>query len=151
MISICSRPREASRPPNPIDQHVGARVRVRRLMVGMSQTQLAEALEVSSKQVRKYEKGVNHISARLLQHIARVLRVPLAYFFDGGAGAEPSSSEPIQHSNSIAFVMTTDDLRLIRAFALVRNPEVREKLLLLIESLAANPRGRNPRSDEGAA
>jgi hypothetical protein len=45
MISICSRPREASRPPNPIDQHVGARVRVRRLMVGMSQTQLAEALE----------------------------------------------------------------------------------------------------------
>jgi transcriptional regulator with XRE-family HTH domain len=151
MISNCSRPRGLPRLPKSIDQHFGARIRLRRLMVGMSQTQLAEALEVSSEQVQKYEKGVNQIRARRLQQIARVLRVPLAFFFDGGDGAVARSPEPIRHSNSIAFVMTADDQRLIRAFVSIRDPLVRNNLLLLIESIAANPYGRDPRSNEGAA
>jgi hypothetical protein len=82
---------------------------------------------------------------------SRALRVPVPYFFDGGGGAVHECSEPIASSNSIAFVMTSDDMRLIRAFISIRDLEVRRKLLLLIESLAASPHGRDPRSDEGAA
>jgi transcriptional regulator with XRE-family HTH domain len=145
MIGDCSKPRGAPRLPNFIDQHVGARVRVRRLMVGMSQIKLAEALEVSSKQVRKYERGANKISASRLQQIARVLRVPLPYFFDGDDGALPHSLEAFGHSNSIAFFMTSEALRLVRVFASIRHPAVRRNVLLLIESLtAADPYGRSP-------
>lgn len=144
MISNCSEPRRPSRLLSSIDKHVGARVRMRRLIVGMSQIKLAGALEVSSKQVQKFEKGVDQISASFLQQIARALRVPLPYFFDSGGDAAPESSEPIPISSSIAFVMTSDDLRLIRAFELVGDPEVRNQLLLLIESLAAGPYGRSP-------
>ena len=69
--------------PNPIDKHVGARVRMRRLMVGMSQGKLGEALDVTFQQVQKYEKGANRIGASRLQQLARVLEVPPAFFFDG--------------------------------------------------------------------
>ena len=69
--------------PNPIDRHVGARVRMRRLMVGLSQSKLAESLDVTFQQVQKYEKGANRIGASRLQQLARVLDVPPAFFFDG--------------------------------------------------------------------
>ena len=61
--------------PNPIDRHVGARLRMRRLMVGMSQGRLGESLEVTFQQIQKYEKGANRIGASRLQDIARVLQV----------------------------------------------------------------------------
>jgi transcriptional regulator with XRE-family HTH domain len=150
-MSICSAQGGLPRLPNPIDQHFAARICQRRLMLGMSQTELAQALDVSSKQLQKYESGVNQINARLLQQMACALRVPLPYFFDGCGDAAPDSSEPIATSKSIAFIMRSDDVRLIRAFASVRNPEVRKRLLLLIEAVAASPQGRDPRSDEGAA
>jgi transcriptional regulator with XRE-family HTH domain len=132
-------------PPDRIDQHVGARVRMRRLTVRMSQTKLGEALKISSMQVRKYEWGANKISASRLQQIARVLRVPLVYFFDGGDGAALGSAEPVGHSNSIAFVMTSDGLHLNRAFASIRDPVVRKNLLQLIESLGRAPYARAAR------
>ena len=71
--------------PNPIDKHVGARVRMRRLMVGMSQGKLGEALDVTFQQVQKYEKGSNRIGASRLQQLARVLEVPPSFFFEGAA------------------------------------------------------------------
>jgi len=125
--------------PNSIDQHVGARVRIRRLMVGMSQAKLGDALQVSSKQVQKYEKGANRIGAGRLQQIARLLRVPLAYFFDGAPGgdeAAPGFAETGASANSIAFVLTSDGLHLNRAFAAIRDADVRRKFLLLVETLA---------------
>jgi transcriptional regulator with XRE-family HTH domain len=126
---------------NSIDQHVGARVRMRRLMVGMSQAKLGNALQVSSKQVQKYEKGANRIGAGRLQEIARLLRVPLAFFFDGAPGGDepaPGFAEPGAGS-SVAFVMTSDGMHLNRAFASIRDPDVRRKFLLLVESLAEAP------------
>ena len=68
---------------NAVDKHVGARVRMRRLMLEMSQTALGDALDLTFQQVQKYEKGTNRIGASRLQHISRILQVPVSFFFDG--------------------------------------------------------------------
>ena len=75
----------AIKTPNPTDKHVGARIRMRRLMLGMSQTALADGLDLTFQQIQKYEKGVNRVGASRLQQIAHILRVPVEFFFEGGA------------------------------------------------------------------
>src|SRR5471030_2652213 len=72
-----------SRAPNPIDLHVGARIRLRRRMQGVSQEKLADALGLTFQQVQKYERGTNRVSASKLYEIATALRSPISYFFDG--------------------------------------------------------------------
>src|ERR1700687_5856970 len=74
-------------PLNPIDQHVGSRVRRRRLMLGMSQTDVADALGLTFQQLQKYEKGSNRISASRLQHLSQILQVPVPFFFEGAPAA----------------------------------------------------------------
>ena len=74
--------------PNPTDKHVGARVRMRRMMLSMSQEKLGDALGLTFQQVQKYEKGTNRIGASRLQHIAQILQVPVSFFFEGGPAAE---------------------------------------------------------------
>lgn len=126
--------------PNPIDKHVGARVRMRRLMVGLSQGKLGEALDVTFQQVQKYEKGANRIGASRLQQLARVLDVPPAYFFEdaptGGAMAA-GFSEPEGNAYVVDFLSTSEGLQLNRAFCAIKDPKVRKKILDLVESLAA--------------
>src|ERR1700687_6073491 len=89
----------AKKTPNPIDKHVGSRVRMRRMMLSMSQEKLGDALGLTFQQVQKYEKGTNRMGASRLQHIAHILQVPVTFFFEGaplqpgqpkGAGAAPS-------------------------------------------------------------
>src|SRR5271169_2994191 len=128
--------------PNPIDKHVGARVRMRRLMVGMSQGKLGEALDVTFQQVQKYEKGANRIGASRLQQLARVLEVPPAFFFDGapsGDGTAVGFAESNGSSHSVDFVLTSEGLQLNRAFAAIRDPKVRKRILDLVESLSSTP------------
>src|SRR5437868_10904520 len=72
--------------PNPIDKHVGSRVRMRRVLIGMSQEKLGEALSLTFQQVQKYEKGTNRIGASRLQQISNILGVPVSFFFDGSPG-----------------------------------------------------------------
>ena len=126
--------------PNPIDKHVGARVRMRRLMVGMSQGKLGEALDVTFQQVQKYEKGSNRIGASRLQQLARVLEVPPAYFFEGAPNYEQQVNgfaEPEGHSYVVDFLSTNEGLQLNRAFAAIKDPTVRKKILDLVLSLAS--------------
>jgi transcriptional regulator with XRE-family HTH domain len=126
--------------PNPIDKHVGARVRMRRLMVGLSQTKLGDALNVTFQQVQKYEKGANRIGASRLQQLARVLGVPPAYFFDGApSGGVPVAgfAEPESNSYVVDFLSTNEGLQLNRAFSSIKDPTVRKRILELVESLAA--------------
>jgi transcriptional regulator with XRE-family HTH domain len=126
--------------PNPIDKHVGARVRMRRLMVGMSQGKLGEALDVTFQQVQKYEKGANRIGASRLQQLARVLEVPPSFFFDGAPTSEVNSGgfhEPDNSSYVVDFLSTNEGLQLNRAFAAIKDPKVRKKILDLVQSLAA--------------
>ena len=73
----------AKKSPNPIDRYVGARVRMRRMMLGMSQEKLGDALGLTFQQVQKYEKGANRIGASRLQHIAVIFQVPVSFFFEG--------------------------------------------------------------------
>src|SRR3989337_1474607 len=69
--------------PNPVDKHVGSRVRMRRMMLSMSQEKLGDALGLTFQQVQKYEKGTNRLGASRLQHISDILQVPVSFFFEG--------------------------------------------------------------------
>ena len=77
----------AKKAPNPTDKHVGARVRMRRMMLSMSQEKLGDALGLTFQQVQKYEKGANRIGASRLQQIAHILQVPVSFFFEGAPNA----------------------------------------------------------------
>jgi transcriptional regulator with XRE-family HTH domain len=87
----------AKKLPKPVDKHVGSRVRMRRMMLGMSQEKLGDALGLTFQQVQKYEKGTNRMGASRLQHVADILQVPVTFFFDGAPGqrqADGSAPEP---------------------------------------------------------
>jgi transcriptional regulator with XRE-family HTH domain len=94
---------------NPTDKHVGSRLRMRRLMLDISQTQLGDALGITFQQVQKYEKGRNRISASRLQHLSQILQVPVPFFFEGAPAptdvkpAAPGAAE----APSLAYVRAT--------------------------------------------
>src|SRR5262249_9472453 len=91
--------------PNPTDRHVGSRVRMRRIMLGMGQEQLAEALGITYQQVQKNEKGANRIGAGRLQQISQILQVPVAFFFEGA----PNAAAPHDSSGSALSMAEIDD------------------------------------------
>ncbi len=131
--------------PNPIDRHVGSRVRMRRVMLGMSQEKLGDALGLTFQQVQKYEKGINRIGASRLQQISRTLDVPPAYFFEGAPSFEPVSSTESEFlgvaedskTNYVAdFLSTAEGLHLNMAFARIHDPKIRRRIVDLVCSLA---------------
>jgi transcriptional regulator with XRE-family HTH domain len=129
-----------SKSPNPIDRHVGARLRMRRLLVGFSQTKLGEALQVTFQQIQKYEKGANRIGASRLQQLARVLDVTPAFFFEGAPQGDMTAggvAEAPDNGYVVDFLSTTEGLQLNRAFAQIRDPKVRKRIVELVSSLAA--------------
>ncbi len=123
--------------PNWIDSYVGSRVRVRRKMLGMSQEQLGEKLGITFQQVQKYEKGTNRIGASRLFDVARLLQVPISFFFpDPESGsAVPGMSE----DNSRDFVMdslsTSEGVELNRLFSQISEPRLRRKVIELVRVL----------------
>jgi len=124
--------------PNPIDRHVGARVRMRRMLAGVSQEKLGEALGLTFQQVQKYEKGSNRISASRLQQIAKMLDVPVSFFFDGApTGDEPGGGFSDSASNAYVadFLSTSEGVQLTKAFVKIKSAKVRRKLIDLVESL----------------
>ncbi len=129
---------KAERSPNPVDLHVGARVRMRRKFLGMSQEGLAETIDLTFQQVQKYERGSNRISASKLYEISRALKAPVAYFFEGYGEAEDvdgfseSESEQFVHG----FLMTTEGIELAEAFPRIKNAKHRRRILELVRALA---------------
>lgn len=124
--------------PNPIDVFVGSRVRLRRLMVGMSQEALADRLGVTFQQVQKYEKGTNRISASRLQAIAEVFRVPPSFFFQDEDSTMPSAGlGASQDSGDISsFVSSKEGLDLNRAFLKIEDARVRKSIIALATALS---------------
>lgn len=125
--------------PNPIDRHVGARVRMRRLMVGLSQSKLAESLSVTFQQVQKYEKGANRIGASRLQQLARVLDVPPSFFFEGApmvAASGVGFNEDPSNTYVVEFLSTAEGLQLNRAFSAIKDAKVRKSVIELVERIA---------------
>jgi transcriptional regulator with XRE-family HTH domain len=124
--------------PNPIDVHVGSRIRLRRNMTGMSQEKLGEHLGITFQQIQKYEKGTNRVGASRLQAIASILEVPIAYFFDGAPGETPAEgfAEENQTAYVVDFLSSTEGLLLNRAFARIGDPKVRRRIIELVRTLA---------------
>jgi len=128
----------SAKSPNPIDTYVGGRVRMRRLMLNMSQEALAKQLGLTFQQVQKYEKGTNRISASRLQALSQILDVPVHFFFEGvprlaGKGKVLSES-PVP--NYIADVLAdSDGHALIRAFARVKEPALRRSIVRTVERM----------------
>ena len=130
-----------TRSPNPVDLHVGARIRLRRRMQGVSQEKLADALGLTFQQVQKYERGANRVSASKLYEIAAALRSPVAYFFDGlanPAGEEGPSAHPSDEQMVHAFLMTAEGLELAKLFPQVPRGRVRRRLLDLVRAMVVD-------------
>ena len=127
--------------PNPIDKHVGTRVRMRRMMLDMSQTALGDALGITFQQVQKYEKGTNRISASRLQQACDILQVPIAFFFEGlpTAPAVTGSIETQLSTDQFTdFMATRDGLALAKAFMRIGNVQLRRRILHLVEEIEEN-------------
>jgi transcriptional regulator with XRE-family HTH domain len=120
--------------PNPTDVHVGSRMRMRRMMLGMSQEALARAFGLTFQQVQKYEKGMNRMSASRLDHAAHILGVNIPFFFEDAPGLENTKAPPPSYINE--FVSSQDGLRLIRAFTQIDNGAIRRSIVALVEELA---------------
>lgn len=127
--------------PNPTDRHVGQRVRMRRIMIGMSQERLAQHLDLTFQQVQKYEKGTNRIGASRLQQIATALQAPIAFFFENApAGqAQPGEAIPPAPTYINEFLASSDGLALTKAFMEIRNPAMRRQIVGLVEQIAVQP------------
>jgi len=130
----------SAKAPNPVDRYVGSRVRMRRIMLGMSQEKLGEALDLTFQQVQKYEKGTNRIGASRLQQISDILQVPVSFLFEGGPTANPgvegSSAAPSPAYVS-DFLATSEGLALTRAFTRIRDAKLRRSIVDMVEQIAA--------------
>jgi len=129
----------AKKAPNPIDRYVGSRVRMRRMMLGMSQEKLGNGLGLTFQQVQKYEKGTNRIGASRLQQISNILQVPVSFFFDGApelpirGGEFSEAPSPLYVAD---FLATSDGLALTRAFMRIEDSKLRRKIVELVEQMA---------------
>ena len=118
--------------PNPIDVQVGNRVRIRRMLIGMSQERLGDLLGLTFQQVQKYEKGVNRIGAGRLYEVSRILNVPVGYFFEGMTDVPQNGHHPAHDSEMVA---SRETLELVRAYYRIEDPTVRRRLVDLLRSL----------------
>ncbi|MBT9372102.1 helix-turn-helix domain-containing protein [Rhizobium sp. CSW-27] len=132
---------ENKKKPNPIDIHVGSRIRLRRTMLGMSQEKLGESLGITFQQIQKYEKGTNRVGASRLQNISSILNVPVSFFFEDAPGEQSANGAGLAEASSsnyvVDFLSSSEGLQLNRAFVKITDPKVRRKLVDLVKALAA--------------
>ena len=133
---------DSKKKPNPIDIHVGSRVRLRRSMLGMSQEKLGDSLGITFQQVQKYEKAANRMGASRLQAIATILGVPVSFFFEGAPdvpttpGAGFRVDGPTSHL--VDFLNSAEGFRLNHAFVRIADAKVRSRVVDLVKVLAAD-------------
>jgi len=125
--------------PNPVDKYVGSRVRMRRIMLGMSQEKLGEALGLTFQQIQKYEKGTNRVGASRIQQISEILQVPVSFLFEGGPSTTASAvhgSEGVSPTYVSDFLATSEGLALTRAFMRISDAKLRRSIVDLVERIA---------------
>ncbi|MGC1355802.1 MAG: helix-turn-helix transcriptional regulator [Xanthobacteraceae bacterium] len=121
---------------NPTDQHVGARIRMQRMVHGFSQTELGEAVGVSFQQIQKYEKGTNRVSSSRLQQIAIALEVAPDFFFAETQAKKAGNSGSSETILIDEFISSRDGIALSRAFGMISNVKIRRSIVLLVEQIA---------------
>ena len=129
--------------PNPVDVHVGRRVRLRRTLLGMSQEKLGEALGLTFQQIQKYERGANRIGSSRLYKLSQVLDVPISFFFDDmDAQVAEANGAGMAESGQAAFetdqLARRESLELVRAYYRIQEPAVRKRVFELVKSIAAS-------------
>ncbi|MTD94612.1 helix-turn-helix domain-containing protein [Hyphomicrobium sp. xq] len=131
----------SSRRANPVDVHVGARVRLRRMLLGMSQEKLGEHLGLTFQQIQKYEKGINRIGASRLFDLSQVLGVPVQFFYEelavAGTAAGGFAERPAE-SYAVEFLGSREGLELNKAFARITDPRVRRSIVDLVRAFAGD-------------
>ena len=137
--------RMAGKKPNPVYTHVGSRVRLRRMLLGMSQERLGESMGLTFQQVQKYEKGVNRIGASRLFQISKILDVPVQFFFEEAPHIGPGSQvRGMAETNSEGFILeflnSREGLELNRAFVKIGDAKVRKGIVDLVRALGASGR-----------
>jgi transcriptional regulator with XRE-family HTH domain len=129
----------SAKTPNPVDKYVGSRVRMRRIMLGLSQEKLGDALGLTFQQIQKYEKGTNRIGASRLHQISDILQVPVSFLFEGGPSSS-TSVEGLGEAPSPAYVSdflaTSEGLALTRAFTKITDAKLRRSIVDLVEQIA---------------
>ena len=131
----------AKKSPNPIDVHVGTRIRTRRLELGISQEKLADGLGLTFQQVQKYEKGTNRVGASRLQAISAVFKVPISFFFEGASPPRPQTRKKTGEAPPTDFVtefLANVDTILIKAFLRIKEPVVRRSIVRMIEAVSGS-------------
>ncbi|NLS20151.1 helix-turn-helix transcriptional regulator [Rhizobium sp. P40RR-XXII] len=123
--------------PSPIDVEVGKRIRAQRRLLGMSQSALAERLDLTFQQVQKYEKGTNRVGASRLQRVAESLGVPISHFFDNPTSSNDASTNEAHafKNDLVSFLSSEEGVELNRAFAKIKDARTRQKIVGLIKSL----------------
>ncbi len=134
--------------PNRIDIHVGSRVRLRRMLLGMTQQKLGDMLELTFQQIQKYEKGTNRISASRLYEISKILSVPVQFFFDDIVteieSIEPGTTQRNSASFGMDFVSSNEGLKLNSAYVNITDSNIRKSLLNLVKALTRDQDESNP-------
>jgi len=129
--------------PNPVDVHVGRRVRLRRTLLGLSQEKLGDALGLTFQQIQKYERGTNRIGSSRLYMLSNILDVPISFFFDDMEPATTNGSG-LSEGNQTTFeadqLARRESLELVRAYYRIEDPAVRKRVFELVKSIAATGR-----------
>lgn len=123
---------------DPVDRYVGARLRMRRLLLNMTQTELGDSVGITFQQIQKYEKGANRISASRLQQFSSILHVPAAFFFEG-APEEKSGARVTEDRSTnefMEFLSTSEGLAVAKAFMSIKSSSLRRTLASTVEKIA---------------
>jgi transcriptional regulator with XRE-family HTH domain len=131
-----------SRGATPVDAHIGQKIRTRRNLLGLSQTELADAAGITFQQIQKYEKGANRVGASRLQQFSEALGVPPSYFFEGvpivGKKTPAPREGELSEDTIVSFLGTREGAALVRAFMAVKQKPVRQNVIAFIETLKGN-------------
>jgi transcriptional regulator with XRE-family HTH domain len=127
------------RAPNAIDVYVGKRLRMRRLMLDMSQETLADALGLTFQQVQKYEKGANRVGASRLQKLSEILQVQVGFFFEGLSNDKTNGAQSQSLAYLADFAASSDGLALVRSFSKINDAKLRRSIIELVEQMAGPP------------
>lgn len=130
---------ESDASPNPVDRHVGLRIRLRRKELGISQEKLAESIGLTFQQVQKYERAANRVSASKLWEMARALNTTVGYFYDG-LPTEPGPEAPAAGGAFEEFMLSTEGMELARYFPQIPKQGVRRQIVELVRTMAADPK-----------